>query len=46
MLINGSNYLIIGGAIPAELGEQDGKNAAAAAVGLVNGKVFYILIRW
>ena len=26
-----------GGSIPAELGEMDGKNAAAAAVGLVNG---------
>lgn len=28
---------LLGGAIPAELGEQDGKNAAASAVGLVNG---------
>jgi hypothetical protein len=28
---------IKGGAVPAELGEQDGKNAAASTVGLVNG---------
>lgn len=28
---------ILGGAVPAELGEQDGKNAAASTVGLVNG---------
>ncbi|XP_052062468.1 uncharacterized protein LOC127702356 [Mytilus californianus] len=28
---------LLGGAVPAELGEQDGKNAAASTVGLVNG---------
>ncbi|KAK3103726.1 hypothetical protein FSP39_021400 [Pinctada imbricata] len=28
---------ILGGSIPAELGEMDGRNAAAATVGLVNG---------
>lgn len=28
---------ILGGSIPAELGEMDGKNAGAATVGLVNG---------
>lgn len=28
---------ILGGSIPNELGEMDGRNAAAAAVGLVNG---------
>ena len=33
---NNCSY-IIGGAVPAELGEQDGKNAAASTVGLVNG---------
>lgn len=27
----------VGGSIPNELGEMDGRNAAAAAVGLVNG---------
>ncbi|KAH3820537.1 uncharacterized protein LOC127832346 [Dreissena polymorpha] len=28
---------ILGGSIPAELGDADGRNAAAAAVGIVNG---------
>ncbi|XP_033746111.1 putative glycerol-3-phosphate transporter 5 isoform X1 [Pecten maximus] len=28
---------ILGGAIPAQLGEMDGRNAAAATIGLVNG---------
>lgn len=28
---------ILGGSVPAELGEMDGRNAAAATVGLVNG---------
>ncbi|XP_053377158.1 uncharacterized protein LOC123529818 isoform X2 [Mercenaria mercenaria] len=28
---------ILGGSVPAELGETDGRNAAAATVGLVNG---------
>ena len=30
--------LLSGGSIPNELGEMDGRNAAAAAVGLVNGQ--------
>lgn len=35
----------VGGSIPNELGEMDGRNAAAAAVGLVNGQlVLYTLI--
>ena len=33
-----SYFIIIGGSVPAELGEMDGKNAGAATVGLVNGK--------
>ncbi|XP_069101723.1 sugar phosphate exchanger 3-like [Argopecten irradians] len=28
---------ILGGAVPAQLGEMDGRNAAAATIGLVNG---------
>lgn len=35
-------HYFIGGAVPAELGEQDGKNAAASTVGLVNGLCSYI----
>jgi hypothetical protein len=31
-----------GGSVPAELGEMDGRNVAAATVGLVNGK--YLLL--
>ena len=27
-----------GGSVPAEIGETDGRNSAAATVGLVNGK--------
>ena len=31
-----------GGSVPAELGEMDGRNAAAATVGLVNGEYMQI----
>ena len=31
---------MLGGSVPAELGEMDGRNAAAATVGLVNGELF------
>ena len=32
-----NNILIVVGLVPTELGEKDGRNAAAAVTGLVNG---------
>lgn len=34
---NAGPDVLLGGSIPAEIGEQNGRNAAAATVGLVNG---------
>lgn len=38
----------VGGSIPNELGEMDGRNAAAAAVGLVNGQLvlYTLIVHW
>jgi hypothetical protein len=37
-----TDLVFSGGSVPAELGEMDGRNVAAATVGLVNGK--YLLL--
>ena len=41
-------FKFTGGSVPAELGEMDGRNAAAATVGLVNGEYMQInpLLHW
>ena len=35
-------FKFTGGSVPAELGEMEGRNAAAATVGLVNGEYMQI----
>ena len=43
VLIYSLYFLCLGGSVPAELGEMDGRNAAAATVGLVNGEKFCLI---